>query len=107
MLTLKHKIPIVSLMRWLAVVLLIVIAFAVVIPPSFYMTTRGSFTAEIGTMDICHSATPALASDGEMPMMCGCPCTPAPPALIGDYRFVKTSFHTPVLIREDVQPPEA
>ena len=54
-------------MRWQSIIVLLAIALSIVVPPVLpNMIARGG-QAELGTLDVCHSATPALSSNGDMP----------------------------------------
>jgi hypothetical protein len=64
-------------MKWQAIIVLLAIAISVAVPPALPLTTHGG-TASIGTLDVCHSAAPALSSNGEMPCMSVTPCAQQP-----------------------------
>jgi hypothetical protein len=54
-------------MKWQAVIILFAIAVSIAVPPSLSLNAVHDKRAEIGILDICHSATPALSSNGDMP----------------------------------------
>lgn len=54
-------------MKWQALIVLLAIALSIVLPPSLPFLSDHGAMAAIGTLDVCHSATPALSSSGEMP----------------------------------------
>jgi hypothetical protein len=56
-------------MRWKAIIVLLAVALSIVVPPSLSLTLADSRHPMIGTLDVCHSATPALSSNGDMPCM--------------------------------------
>jgi hypothetical protein len=61
-------------MKWNAVLVLLAIAVGIIVPPSLPMIIAHGGQASIGVLDVCHSATPALSSNGEMPCVSECPC---------------------------------
>lgn len=59
-------------MKWQALIVLLAIAFSIAVPPSLpFVSDRGAMAA-IGTLDVCHSAAPALSSNGDIPCMGEC-----------------------------------
>ena len=54
-------------MRWQSIIVLLAIALSIVVPPTLPIMAAQGGQAEIGTLDVCHSATPALSSNGDMP----------------------------------------
>ncbi len=54
-------------MKWQAAIVLLAIALTILAPPALPLVTAHGQAAQIGTLDVCHSATPALAANGEMP----------------------------------------
>lgn len=61
-------------MKWKSVLILLSIALSIVLPPSFPLLSDHGATAAIGTLDVCHSAMPALSSNGDMPCVNECAC---------------------------------
>jgi hypothetical protein len=51
-------------MKVAATIILLSLVLGIVVPPPFDLTYS---VHSIGTIDVCHSAVPALASGGEMP----------------------------------------
>lgn len=72
MLTIRRGRIYIAPMRWQAVIVLIAIVFSIVAPISLPLNAArgGEFT--IGTLNICHSATPSLASSSQMPCVNAC-----------------------------------
>lgn len=68
-----------SIMKQVTYILLVVIAFTVFVPMTLFTLTilndGGSF---LGNLDVCHSAAPALSSNGEMPCVTASICIAAP-----------------------------
>ncbi len=54
-------------MKWQAVIVLLAIALTILVPPALPQTSAQGRPAQIGTLDVCHAATPALAANSEMP----------------------------------------
>jgi hypothetical protein len=58
----------IMIMKWVSVILLIIFAFTVLAPvTSFTHMAVNDGRSFLGTLDVCHSAAPALSSNGEMP----------------------------------------
>jgi hypothetical protein len=55
------------LMKWQAAIILIAIVVSITVPPSLSFNVVHDKQAEIAILDICHSATPALSTNGDMP----------------------------------------
>jgi hypothetical protein len=53
-------------MKWQSIIVLLAIVLSVAVPPALPFIPGGG-AASIGTLDVCHSAAPALSSNGEMP----------------------------------------
>ena len=92
-------------MKWQAVIVLLAIALCVVAPPVLPLMARGG-AASIGTLDICHSAAPALSSNGEMPCVNECPCRILPMALSSAVGINNPSCKPIVIAFCDERPPE-
>jgi hypothetical protein len=56
-------------MKWQAAIVLLAIVVSIIVPPSLSLTVAHGKQAAIGALDVCHSATPALSSHGDMPCM--------------------------------------
>lgn len=55
-------------MRWISILLLVILAVTLVTPlSSFSLVIAGKDRSMLSTLDVCHSAAPALSSNGEMP----------------------------------------
>jgi hypothetical protein len=94
-------------MKWQAVIVLLAIALTIVMPPSFSFSCGHAGHAMIGTLDICHSATPALSSSGNMPYMQQCPCHPLPLVLQETSEIVNPLFKPFITAFQDERPPKA
>jgi hypothetical protein len=92
-------------MRWQAVIVLLAIVAGAIVPPSFSLTV-GHGDQAIGTLDLCHSGTPAISSNGDMPCVNECECRPLP---LSQYRtfIIPTPRCKPFLIAyQDERPPK-
>jgi len=67
-------------MRWKAVIVLAAITLSIFAPPALLLTGAHGGQAAFETLDVCHSATPALFSNGEMPCVNECTFNARPPA---------------------------
>jgi len=95
-------------MRWLSVVVIIAIALSVVVPPALTITlAQGGQPAAIGVLDVCHSATPALSSNGEMPCMNECPCKQGPVPVIVYAEKIDPILTHFLLSSQNERPPKA
>jgi hypothetical protein len=94
-------------MRLKALIVLVTIAFSIVGPPSLSLTLSDGGHATIGTLDVCHSTTPALSSEGDMPCLNESPDYPFPLALSKASEIVNP-LNKPLLIAfQDERPPQA
>jgi hypothetical protein len=93
-----------KLMRWQAVIVIAAIALSMVVPPAFLLSGAYGTQTAIGTLDICHSATPALSSNGEMPCLHECTSIPLP---VAQYHIAKieNSPLKPIFIAFQVEHP--
>jgi hypothetical protein len=94
-------------MKWQALIILLAIALSIVVPPSLPFLSDHGAMAAIGTLDTCHSATPALSANGDMPCMNECPCRHLPFAE-SKTADIFTPLFKPLLIAfQDERPPKA
>jgi hypothetical protein len=94
-------------MKWSALIVLLAIALSSVVPPSLpYLSDHGAMAA-IGTLDVCHSAMPALSGNGDMPCMNECPCRHLPLAESKYSEFIIPPFKPLLIAFQDERPPEA
>jgi hypothetical protein len=101
------EIPIVEIMRWKALIVLLAVLIGVVVPPSLPLLTAAGAEASLGTLDVCHKASPALFSHGEMPCMNECPCQPLPLASISVPAVSASVFRPLLLPFQDERPPQS
>ena len=93
-------------MKWQAVIVLLAIAISVLVPPSLSLTVAHNVRAEIGALDVCHSTTPALSSNGEMPCVTECSCHPLYVTLNTIVEPMSSSFKPLLFALQDERPPK-
>lgn len=103
----SDKVLIVFDMRRVALILLFAIALGVFIPPAMSVMLADQGSAAIGTLDVCHSATPALASNGDMPCVSECPCRTCQPAQTAVASVENSLFNPFLIVLQDERPPKA
>lgn len=93
-------------MRLQTVIILLAIALSIVVPPSLPFAISDGGRASIGILDVCHSATPALFSNGDMPCINVCPCRPLPLALENVTEIAPSPRKPFLLAYQDERPPK-
>jgi hypothetical protein len=94
-------------MKWQAIIILLAIALSIVVPSSLpFLSDQGAMAA-IGTLDICHSSTPALSSTGDMPCISGSSCNPLPLALEDTIKIVPLLSKPYFIANQDERPPKS
>lgn len=94
-------------MKVQAVMILLAIALSIVVPPSLSLTaTAHGGQAMLGTLDVCHAATPALASNGDMPCMNEGMCCPLPLAQYKAPEIANPPFQPFFIAFQDERPPK-
>lgn len=95
-----------ALMKQQAIIILCAIALSLLLPPSVpFMSDHGTL-ASIGVLDVCNSAKPALASQGDMPCMHECACCPLPLAQGALADITNPSFPPSFIASLDERPPQ-
>ncbi len=56
-------------MKFQAITVLLAIVISILAPPLVPYQPLAARQSQIGTLDVCHSAIPALSSQGEMPVL--------------------------------------
>ncbi len=93
-------------MRWQAITVLLAIMLSIVVPPSLPMMIIHDGHASIGTLDVCHSSTPALSANGDMPCMGECLCRSLPLTKTGVVEIVNPPFKPFFIAFQDERPPK-
>lgn len=90
-----------ELMRFAAIIILLSLELGIMVPPAFALTSTQDDMPCIGTLDVCHTAAPALASGGEMPCVnesfsCQCPIVSITTFVRSDPSFVFITILFPI-----------
>jgi len=95
-------------MRWVTFILLVVLAFTVLAPmTAFTLINLNDGRSFLGNLDVCHSAAPALSSNGEMPCVSACPCSSVPMVPISSVAPSPQFFTEILLASRNEQPPRS
>jgi hypothetical protein len=94
-------------MKWQAIIVLLAIALTVLAPPSLPLTVARGGHAEIGDLDVCHQATPALSSAGEMPCINSVPAVHRPASFVTLSASQKPFFLQSLFTFDREHPPKA
>jgi hypothetical protein len=95
-------------MRRISIILLIVLAFTLVAPlSSFSLGIAGKDGDMLSTLDVCHSAAPALSSNGEMPCVNMTANGIIPVVFVTFYEAVRPLFTELILTTRNEQPPQS
>ena len=93
-------------MKWQALIILAAIVVSIIVPSSLPLLSNHDGQAAIGTLDVCHSATPAISSNGDMPYVNECSCK-APLLALSSAAEVLSPLFKPFLIAfQDERPPK-
>jgi hypothetical protein len=92
-------------MRFQATIILLSLLLGIVVSPSLPFSTGGE--PEIGMLDICHDAVPALSSNGDMPCINECSSCPLPFAHYAALETVSPSVKPLLIASQDERPPKA
>jgi hypothetical protein len=93
-------------MKWQVAVILFTIAVSIAVPPSRSINAIHDKQAEIGILDICHSATPALSSNGDMPGISAFFCRPLPLAAFIVSITIAPALKTRIIAFQEEHPPK-
>ena len=97
-----------ALMRRISILLLIVLAVTMVTPlSSFTLSIAGKECAMLTTLDVCHSATPALSSNGEMPCVHITANIIIPAVIVSIHETAYPVFTELILTTRNEQPPQS
>jgi hypothetical protein len=94
-------------MRWKSIILLLAIALSIVVPPALPIMIAQGGQTEIGTLDVCHSATPALSSNGDMPCINSAIDQPLPPGLSNISAVIAPRSKPFCIAFQDERPPKS
>jgi hypothetical protein len=95
-------------MRRISIILLIVLAFTLVTPlSSFSLGIAGNDVDMLSTLDVCHSAAPALSSNGEMPCVHMTANDIIPVVFVTFHETAHSLFTELILTTRNEQPPQS
>ncbi len=94
-------------MKCQAVLILFSIVLGIIIPPVMPAFSGNGNHAVLGTLDVCHSAMPALSSNGDMPCMNECPCMHPPLEQSAAAAITVIPFKPSLFVSLDERPPKA
>jgi hypothetical protein len=106
LLTLMWSRIIFKIMKYCAVIVLIALSLTVLAPPSFALALHGDKAPVLGALDVCHTATPALSANGEIPCVNACAALPLPLALNKVADIVNPPIHPIHIAFQDEIPPK-
>jgi hypothetical protein len=94
-------------MKLKAVIILLALGLSIALPPSLTLMTDRGEQATIGTLDVCHAATPALSSNGEMPCVIESTCYPLYLTLNTTAEPISSPFKPLLFAFQDERPPKS
>jgi hypothetical protein len=94
-------------MKWQAVIVLVAIALTILVPPALPLMSVPGRHAQIGTLDVCHSALPAIAANGEMPCINSMPAVHRPTSFVTHTISQKPFFLQSLFTFDSEHPPKA
>jgi hypothetical protein len=94
-------------MKWLTLIVLSAVVASIGGPPLPPPMHNHGDRAEIRMLDVCHSATPALSSNGEMPCVFTRPSSQVPVASIARANISDPIFPQFLFPQQNDQPPKA
>jgi hypothetical protein len=93
-------------MKWQALVILAAIVGSIIVPSSLPLFPNHDGQAAVETLDVCHSATPAISSNGDMPCVNECPCQAPLLALSSVTEILSPPFKPFFIAFQDERPPK-
>lgn len=94
-------------MRWQALIVLIAIIVSTVSPPFLPQIFAKEGKSMIGILNVCHSATPALSSNGDMPCVNECTCSQVPAPFVTSSKSPHSFLTQMPFPKLDEHPPKA
>ena len=93
-------------MKLQAVIVLLAIMLGIFIPPSMPLIVSHDGQSTIGVLDVCHPATPALSSNGDMPCLAECACRHLPLAQNKAVKITNPPLKPLLIAFQDERPPK-
>jgi hypothetical protein len=95
-------------MKWISLIVLAVLLMTALSPlTAFAVPVAGAGAPVLGTLDVCHSATPALSSGGTMPWVNESPGDQVPLLVISSHEQSPLLFSHLILPSQYDRPPKA
>jgi hypothetical protein len=94
-------------MKWQALLVLLVLAFGVLVPPTFLPNPGHLDQAAFEYSGIERSTNPAVALCGDMPCLNQCPCKPHPLSLNNASEVVRPLFLSFLFTYQEERPPKS
>lgn len=96
-------------MKWATIMLLLVLAFTVLTPvSSFSLFIAPEHGSEVfADLDVCHSAAPALSSNGEIPCLHMTATSIIPVEFVAFHETTYPVFAELILATRNEQPPQS
>jgi hypothetical protein len=94
-------------MRWAALLVLLALLLGSFVPQPAEITVMRNGHLMIGTLDVCHSATPALSLNTDMSCVNTGACDQAPVSLIAHTNIPDPVFPHFFIPRQNDRPPKA
>ena len=92
-------------MKVQTIIVLTAILVSALLPASLPYLALSNDDHAIGALDVCHSATPALSSGGEMPFLNECACNPVPATVVAFFATSTSLFSQTLFTFRNERPP--
>jgi len=94
-------------MRWAAFLVLLALLLGFLVPQPAEMTVMRNGHLMIGSLDVCHSATPVLSTNGDIPYLNPGACVQIPASLIVHANISDPVFPQFLFPQQNDRPPKA
>jgi hypothetical protein len=94
-------------MKLQSILILTAILLSIAVPPSLTVVINNDMHTSIVALDICHSSTPALSSNGDMPCVHAAPYLLMPSPVIAANINANHAVPLFILSLQDERPPKA
>ncbi len=94
-------------MRWATFPVLLTLLLGFLVPQAVTVPVMRDGHLMIGSLDVCHSVTPPLSKNGDMPRLYSGVCDQMPASLVAYMNIPETVFPQFLLPQENDRPPKA
>jgi hypothetical protein len=94
-------------MRWTVLLILAAVLFGICSPQVAEMCVMRDGHPTIGSLDVCHSTTPVLSTNGAMPYLNAGACVQIPVSLIAHTNIPDPLFPQFLFPQQNDRPPKA